>query len=59
MDIKREYASLAIHVEERRPAATGKAAHGSFNNPSLGKQFFNDQGNRASLQAGNAGQISA
>jgi hypothetical protein len=57
MDVERKHASLAVHIEECRSAAAGKAPHGAFNNPMLSEQFLDDQGHCASLQARDAGQI--
>src|ERR1700721_4356912 len=57
MYIQGEYATLAVHVEEGRSAAAGKAAHRPFNNPPLSEQLFYDEGDGTSLQPGDAGQI--
>jgi hypothetical protein len=59
VNIQREYATLAVYIQESRPSATWKATHRTFHNPTFGKQFFDDERNRASLQSRNPCQVSS
>ena len=50
MDVHGENSTLPIEIEKGWPAAAGKAAHRSLNNPSFCEQFLHNQRNSAPLQ---------
>jgi hypothetical protein len=59
MDIEGENTSLAVEIEEGRPSATGDLARRSFNNPSFGKQLFDNKRDSTSLQSRSTGKVSS
>jgi hypothetical protein len=57
MDIQSENTALSIEIQKRWLSASRNFSGRSFDDPMLGDEFFNDQRDRASLEARGAGQI--
>jgi hypothetical protein len=57
MDVERDHGSLVIQFEKGRSAAAGRSSRRALEYPSFLDEVFDDQRNRAPLQAGDASEI--
>ena len=58
-DVDADDDALVIEAQKGRAAAAREASGGAFEHPVLFDQLFDDEGNGAALQAGDAGEVGA